>query len=74
MIEYDAETTKTLPCGGRLQLILEPIVGLENPGSCSLEDIVTDAKALAGSVLSLNNDSVSYPITEERADIARRRK
>ena len=50
------------------------IVGLENPGSCSLEDIVTDAKALSGSVLSLNNDSVSYPIAEERADIARGRK
>ena len=50
------------------------IVGLENPSSCSLEDIVTDAEALSGSVLSLNNDSVSYPITEKRADISRRRK
>jgi len=64
LIEYDAETTKTLPCGGRLQLIVEPIEGLENPHE--LVDELSAGKPLER-IISIKDNSSRWTIEIGRA-------
>ena len=45
------------------------IVGFENAGSAGLENVVGKAERLSGCLFALNEDGVSYAVTNQRTDI-----
>ena len=62
LIEYDADTTKSLPCGGRLQLVIEPLSSLDNPEG--LVDSLNAGESLER-VIDISNSSSTWALVTE---------